>query len=211
MLAGSQATAAPGNITSTAVGGLWSVPATWDGGVVPTSGDNVTIVDGSTVIIDVTTATCLNLTVGQGTSGILLYITTPASTLTVNGNATVAAGGTFSAGVGTVTTHILNIGGKQASASGATGSLTVNGTFDMNTTAGVVTNFFGRTDGTLSGTGTTADFFSMVGQKGTTQTAILDVTRVITIASPTATGSRLTVNAADENFQCDGRHTVVWK
>jgi hypothetical protein len=191
-LAGSQATAAAGNIVSTGAGGLWSSPATWVGGVVPTSTDNVTIADGATVTIDVTTATCLNLTVGQGTSGILQYIATPASTLTVNGDATVAAGGTFTAGAGVLLTHILNIGGN-STASAATGSLTVNGTFDMNTTAGVTTNFFGNTNGTLSGAGATCDFFSMVGQKGTTQTAVLDVTRVITIGAPAASANRLSV------------------
>lgn len=177
-----------GNISSTAAGGNWSDTATWVGGVVPTSTDNVTIVDGATVTIDVTTAACLNLTVGQGTSGILQYISTPASTLTVNGDATVAAGGTFTAGAGGLTTHVLNIGGS-STASGAAGNLTVNGTFDMNTTAGATTNFFGSTNGTISGGGATADFQSIVGQKGTNQAAILDVTRVITIAAAPASGA----------------------
>jgi hypothetical protein len=179
-----------GNIVSTAAGGNWSAPATWVGGVVPTATDNVTIVDGATVTIDVTTATCFNLTVGQGASGILQYITTPASTLTVNGNATVAAGGTFTAGAGALTTHILNVGGS-TSASSAAGSLTDNGTFDLNTTAGVTANFFGTADGTVSGTGATCDFFAIVMQKGTNITPVLDVTRVITINAPAASANRL--------------------
>jgi CSLREA domain-containing protein len=195
----SATTLASTGIQSTAAGGNWSNPATWVGGVVPTAVDSATIVDGATVTIDVTTATCLNLTVGQGTSGVLQYIATPAATLTVNGDATVAAGGTFSAGAGSLATHVLNIGGS-STASAAVGNLTVNGTFDMNTTAGVTTNFFGSTSGTLSGTGPTADFFSIVGQKGTTQTAALDVTRVVTIASPAASGSRLTVNGGTIKF-----------
>ena len=189
-LTGSQMTAAAGNIQSTAAGGNWSSTATWVGGVVPTTTDNVTIVDGSTVTIDVTTATCLNLTVGQGTSGILQYITTPASTLTVINDVTVATGGTFTAGTGTLTTHILNIGGS-TNTSASTGSLTDNGTFDMNTTAGVTTNFFGTSDGTVSGNGATCDFFAIVMQKGTNQTPVLDVTRIITTNVPAASANRL--------------------
>ncbi|HEV7782614.1 MAG TPA: T9SS type A sorting domain-containing protein [Chitinophagaceae bacterium] len=192
-LTGTQATLPPANIVSTAVGGNWSIPGTWVGGVVPTSGDNATIADGATVTIDVTTAICFNLTVGQGTSGVLQYIATPASTLTVINNVGVAPGGNFNAGSGSLTTHILNIGGS-STASTSTGNLVVDGTFDMNTTAGVITNFFGTADGTVSGTGPIADFFSIVGQKGTNQTAMLDVLRIITTSSPAASGSRLTVN-----------------
>jgi hypothetical protein len=179
---------AAANIFSTAAGGNWSNPATWAGGVVPTASDDVTIVDGATVTIDVTTAICLNLTVGQGTSGVLQYAATPASALTVDSNLTVAPGAVFAAGTGVLNTHVLNIGGSN-STSAAAGNLTVNGTFDMNTTAGVTTNFFGSSEGLLSGTGATADFFSLVGQKGTNQTATLDVTRVITLAAGTGSGS----------------------
>src|SRR6185295_2346205 len=58
-------TTAAGNISSTAAGGLWSAPGTWVGGVVPTSTDNVTIVDSSTVTID-TAAVAFTVTVGTG-------------------------------------------------------------------------------------------------------------------------------------------------
>lgn len=188
---GSQSTAAPGSIISTPVGGNWSATTTWVGGVVPTASDNVTIADTATVTIDVTTATCLNLNVGTGTGGTLQYISTPLSTLTVNGGVTVAAGATFSAGTGTLTTHTLLIGGN-SNTIGNTSNLTVNGTFDMNTTAGVTTTFFGSGNGTVSGTGTTADFYAVVVNKGTTATgAIQDITRVITMNAPTSSGTRL--------------------
>jgi hypothetical protein len=189
--AGSNATSAPGNIISTGAGGNWSSTGTWVGGVVPTATDNVTIADGATVTIDVPTATCLNLTVGQGTSGILEYISTPASTLTVNSDLNVTAGGTFTAGSGSLTTHVLNIGGTNQSL--AAGNLTVDGTLDLNTTAGVTTNLLGKSNSTVSGSGPTCDFWAIVTNKGLTSAAVVDVTRVITMSAPTGSTSRLPI------------------
>jgi hypothetical protein len=40
------------DISSTALGGYWNNPATWVGGIVPGTGDNVTIVNGANVTID---------------------------------------------------------------------------------------------------------------------------------------------------------------
>ena len=205
-LAGSQATNAAATISSTGAGGNWSSTATWVGGAVPTAADNVVIVDGATVTVDVTTATCLNLTVGQGTSGTLQYISTPLSTLTVNADVTVASGATFTAGAGTLTTHNLNIGGS-TSGSSAAGNLTVNGTFDMNTTAGVTTNFFGSTNGTVSGSGATCDFFAIVMNKGTSITPVEDVTRVITMNAPAASANRL--SATNGTFKLSSASTLT--
>ncbi len=124
----SQPTNAAGNISSTATGGLWSATGTWVGGVVPTSGDNVTIVDGATVTIDMS-PTVYTLTLGGGTSGILQYDAT-ARTLTVGSNVTVSAGASFksaaSGSTSTVTTHALSVGGN----------LTNNGTLNFSATAG---------------------------------------------------------------------------
>jgi hypothetical protein len=165
------------------------------------------IANVATVTVDVTTAACLNLQVGQGVSGTLQYITTPASTLTVNGDVTVSTGGTFTAGTGTLATHVLNIGGS-TSASGASGSLTDNGTFDMNTTAGVTTNFFGSADGTISGTGATCDFFAIVTNKGSSITPVLDVTRTITQRAA-ATGATLLLTVTNGTFKLSSASTLT--
>jgi len=114
-LTGSQATNAAGEIVSEVAGGLWSATTTWVGGVVPTIGDNVTIVDGSTVTLDVA-GTCNNLTVGQGTTGILSM---NAFTLTVANNVTIAAGGKIDVLAGTAANLTVN------------GNLTNNGTLDL--------------------------------------------------------------------------------
>ncbi len=167
-LSGSQATSAPGVVTSTVVGGPWSVPATWVGGVVPTSNDDVTIADGATVIID-TAAVALDVTVGQGTSGVLQWDTVAARTLTVGINVTVASGGTFNSGaVGVVTAHVLSLGGN----------LINNGTLDFSTnanTAGAGITFTGATNNTFGGTGATTDIRTLTINKGTSNANILEL------------------------------------
>lgn len=190
-LSGSQATNAAGSITSTGTGGNWSSGGTWVGGIVPTATDNVVIADGATVTIDNTAATCNNLTVGQGTSGILTWVGgTTAATLSVVGDVTVAVNGTFNTGAGTGTKQ-LNIGGTATTSQ--SGNLTVNGTFDMNTssTVFVSTTFFGALNGTISGTGATCDFYTITVNKGNSTASILELTRVITQFVPTASASRL--------------------
>ncbi|HEV7858018.1 MAG TPA: fibronectin type III domain-containing protein [Pyrinomonadaceae bacterium] len=168
VLSGSQATSPAGVVTSTAAGGNWSAPGTWVGGVVPTAADNVTIVDGATVTIDIA-ATALNLTVGQGTSGILQYEPTTARTLTVGQAVTIATGGVFqSAATGTVTTHVLSVGSD----------LTNNGTLDFSTnanTAAASITFTGATNNTFSGTGATTDIRAITINKGTSNANVLEL------------------------------------
>ncbi len=74
-----------GAVSSTATGGNWSAPATWVGGVVPTAADDVTIVDGATVTLDVA-ATAASLTVVTG--GSLLNSATTSYSLAVGGSVT---------------------------------------------------------------------------------------------------------------------------
>lgn len=159
--AGNVTTLAPGNISSTAAGGNWSAAATWVGGVVPTSADNVTIVDGATVTID-TAAVALTVTVGTGgTASVLQYEATTARTLTVGSNVSVATNGTLqSATTGTQTGHVLSLGG----------SLTNNGVLDFSTnanTAGAGITFTAATDSTFSGSGATTDVRGITVNKGT--------------------------------------------
>jgi hypothetical protein len=181
-LTGSQSTNAAGNISSVAIGGLWSNPATWVGGVVPTTSDNVTIVDGSNVTIDVD-AGAYSLSVGDppafkgddakggtdqlGTT-LLSFETGTARTLTVISDVTVRTGATLQGpDTGTII-HSLVIGG----------SLMNNGTLDLSTnsnTAGVGITFTGDGDEVFSGTGGLTDVLTITIDKGTGRSAVLEL------------------------------------
>ncbi len=82
-------------ISSTAAGGPWNSTATWVGGVIPGSTDDVIIVGGATVTVDAGTNACQNLTI----TGTLDF--DPAVNLDVNGDWT--NNGSFNAGTGSVT------------------------------------------------------------------------------------------------------------
>ncbi|MDX6271244.1 MAG: hypothetical protein QOD28_2467, partial [Acidobacteriota bacterium] len=204
-LAGSQATAAPGNIMSTAVGGNWSATTTWVGGVVPTATDNVTIADAATVTID-TAANAFSLSVGTGLVAptTLQYEATTARTLTVVTNATIASNGTFrSATTGTVTTHALSLGGN----------LTNNGVLDFSTTAtnvaGAGITFTGAANNTFGGTGATTDVRTITINKGTSNANILELNptafTVQGATSTTTTGNYLTLT--NGTFKISGTFT----
>jgi hypothetical protein len=168
-LSGSQATAAPGVVMSTAAGGPWSSTATWVGGVVPTANDDVTIVDGATVTID-TAAVALDVFVGTGgAAATLTWDSTTARTLTVGVNVTIASNGTFATpAAGTVITHVLSVGGN----------LTNNGVLDFSTntnTAGAGITFTTATSNTFGGTGATTDIRTLTINKGTSNANILEL------------------------------------
>jgi hypothetical protein len=149
--------------------GNWSAAATWqsfDGvnWVTATSAPNngtpstITIRDGHTVTLD-QSATVTSLTVGEGTSGALVYQnTTTVRALTVNTDVTVATGGSFTCGTqGASVIHTLAI----------SGNLTVNGTgaFDMrgsSTTRACNTTFNGTSNVTIGGTASGTVFFNIV-------------------------------------------------
>ncbi len=166
-LTGSQATNPPGSITSIASGN-WGDTTTWSTGAVPAAFDNVTIADGHTVTINVA-ATCYELKVGQGTSGILQYEATAARKLTITQNALVTAGGTFqTAATGSVTTDSLLVGGN----------LTNDGTLDFSTNTNLVGAriiFTGAGNATFGGTGATTDLRFLTLNKGTSSASVLEM------------------------------------
>lgn len=91
----------PITYTATANGGLWSSPATWIGGVVPSSADSAFIPNGSAVTVDVVTSINNVTAAGQ-----LNQI----AALNVIGNITIAATGKYYPHNGT-TGQTINIGG----------------------------------------------------------------------------------------------------
>jgi hypothetical protein len=185
------ATTTNANTVTSAATGNWSLTSTWVGGVVPTSSDNVIIADGHTVTINNTSAVCNNLTVGGGTSGILTYPSAVTGELYVYGNLVVNTGATFTAGTGSLNTHGLFLGSSATSLT--SNNLTVDGTLDFNTTAFAKVTFQGRLDATLSGSGSTADFYSIEVNKGDSRIPMLDVTRIITIATPASSAKYITI------------------
>ena len=163
-LTGSQSTTATGNITSVA-SGLWDATTTWAGGVVPTIDDNVTIATGHTVTINSSNA--YSILVQNG--GVLQFEDVTARTLTVATNVTINAGGTFQSNpAGTVTTHVLSLGGN----------LTNNGTLDFSTNtnlAGAGIIFTGASNNTFGGSGATTDLRTLTINKGTSRNNILEL------------------------------------
>lgn len=151
----SATTLAAGSISCVGAGGPWSAPATW-GGTVPTAGNSVTVPAGCTVTID-TAAAAFSVTI----NGLLQYESATARSLTVGMDVTIDAGGTFRSNpVGTVTSHVVSLGG----------SLINNGSLDLSTngnTAGAGIVFSGgMSDVAFGGTGAVNDVFAITVAKG---------------------------------------------
>ena len=164
-------TSAPPQIfTAQANGGLWSSPATWVGGIVPGSGNDIVIPSGSIVTVDQITS-YRNL----GVDGILQWNGT-ANTMTLSGNViinpsgkflpyTTLSGGTtgvpinvggdfinngycnFSAGATTI--NYLNFNGSQQGAS-LNQTLGGTGVFEGNGVKGIIRGLAFQTTGTCT-------------------------------------------------------------
>lgn len=163
-LAGSQTTLAA--TANTASSGLWSAPATWSLGAVPTANDAVSIPTGATVTID-TAGLAYSIAIASG--GTLQFEQTTARTLTVGTDVTVSNGGVLASNpAGTQTGHVLSLGGN----------LTNNGTLDFSTnadTAGAGITFTGTGNTSFSGTGATTDIRNITINKGTSSVPVMEL------------------------------------
>ena len=133
--------AAPALFTSSAIGGQWSSPATWVGGVVPAGGNLVTIAAGSVVTIDQAIAYAeLNV------NGTLQWGAT-SFPVTIGGNITINPGGRYLA-------YTSAVGGSTGTPTTLGGNFINNGyaNFAVGTTTGAAITFNGA-GSTLGGSG----------------------------------------------------------
>jgi hypothetical protein len=161
----------PNVATATAIGGLWSSPATWVSGMVPNAASTVIVPAGSIVTVDqVTNIASLDV------SGILQWNAT-SNAMTVLGNITVNAGGkflpyttstggttgiainaggdfinngycNFSAGASTV--NFLNFNGSQQVGGSLNQTLGGTGVFEGNGVKGIIRGLAFQTTGTCT-------------------------------------------------------------
>ena len=168
-LSGIQATLAGGTYTSAVASGKWNTAGTWTGpGGIPGLGDDVIILDGHVITIDVN-AQCKNLTIGQSVSGSLLIGSNgTARTLTILGDILVRNGAAFKANKASSATHVLNF----------SGNLINNGTVDFNPLATSLCNvtFLKNGNQNISGAGTTTRFNKMTLNMGSSNSNFLEIT-----------------------------------
>ncbi len=150
--------------------GNWNTGSTWVGGAVPSTNADVTIANGHTVTLDVN-ASLNSLTIGQGSSGTLhIGNDGTARTLTVSGDITIKTGATLDVNTAFAQTgHAVTL----------SGNLINNGILNLgpnaSSAAGITLNKPSGTQ-TISGTGTTTNFYTMNVNVGTTSNDILEVT-----------------------------------
>jgi hypothetical protein len=165
------ATVPPRNISSTGSGGPWSSSSTWVGGAVPDTNDNVTIVSGATVTIDIGNAVAGDVTIGTGggSPSTLQFGETGAFALQVTRNVTIGANDFFKTGSGNGNQHQLSVGGN----------ITNNGTLDFSTNnnqAGAGILFFGPNSTTFGGGGPVTDVRTITLYKENSSSSIVELT-----------------------------------
>ncbi len=148
--------AVPATYTASAIGGMWSSPATWVGGVVPAGGNLINIPAGSVVTIDQAIAYA-DLVVG----GTLQWGST-SYPVTIGGNITINPGGKYLA-------YTSAVGGSTGTPTTVGGNFTNNGyaNFAVGTTTSASITFNGA-GSVLGGTGT----FEGDGTRGIIRTLI---------------------------------------
>ncbi|MBL7753584.1 MAG: fibronectin type III domain-containing protein, partial [Chitinophagaceae bacterium] len=159
-LEGNQSTTASTPVSTTG-SGLWSSPATWSSGIVPTISDAVTIAAGHTVTIDIA-----GFAYSVAIDGTLEFEQTTARSLSVSESVTINSSGIFqSNAAGTQTNHSVTIGQN----------LVNNGILDFSTNsntagAGIIFNSTLQGVFTLGSTSTT-DLRTVTLSKGSNPTA----------------------------------------
>lgn len=175
--------------TKTAAGtGNWNTAATWSPSGVPAAGDDVIIISGYTVTMNVNNpASPATITLGGATAGTLsMSLANTSLTFTITGNVTINSNGSFVVTNATAAnTHTVNIGGN----------LVENGTFDMGSAtddyATVVFN--GTSAQTISGTGATCRFFSLTANNSSATG--LTLARNVTVQPTSVLTTTITVSA----------------
>ncbi|NVO85947.1 T9SS type A sorting domain-containing protein [Hymenobacter terrestris] len=176
------------DISSTATGGNWSDPTSWVGGAVPTATDNVNIVNGATVTLDVA-ATAASLTIATG--GSLLNSATTGYSLAVGGN--VINNGTLDlSATPAIGSDLRFIGAGNATFGGA-------GTTDLQTVSlakSVQADVVEMTLSTLSVKGSTTSGDGFLLTRTTATTPADDMTGILKISGTATISSKVFGNAA---------------
>lgn len=168
-VSGNQSTSAAGNKISI-TSGRWNNNNTWSPSGVPNAGDNVIIANGHT-IEGRTDMECNNLTIGQGSSGVLNIgrnNNNGSKNLVVNNNLVIMSGGQLNANTTSSTTHNVLVSGN------ITNNGTLNFAPDGDSFADITFNKNGNQ--TISGTGGTLRFNNINVNMGTVSNNTLDIT-----------------------------------
>jgi hypothetical protein len=148
--------------------GDWSDKNIWSNSLKPTTSDDVIIGNGFTVTID-EDADAKSITIGAGTSGVLIYEKSNTRTLNVINDVTINVGATFSSQTtGALnSTHYLNVGGN----------LVNNGTLNFygSSKRYVTIKFTGASSKSFSGTGATTDIYKIIINKGNSIASVLEL------------------------------------
>ncbi|MFN3341808.1 MAG: fibronectin type III domain-containing protein [Flavobacteriales bacterium] len=214
---GSQITLPPGTVIS-AQSGNWNTGSTWQGGQIPTAGDNVIIQNTHTVTVNTTNslspAICNDLQIGQGAGGTLRFgINGSPVYLRVNSNLIVNAGGSFS-----VPTNSNN----QSNLFTINGKILNNGIIDFNpdNNSFAIIDFVRNATQSITGTGSLSRFYTIRLNIGNSVADRLDVS-VSNFSAPTGflelnTGTfhyegtqNLVISLSSGNFLVP-RNTGIW-
>jgi len=149
----------------------WSDASAWTPSGVPTSTNNVTISDGTTITMDVS-GICNALTVGTGGSASMLKFSgNSALTLAVNGDLIVNTNGTLRSRTSSNATHSITL----------KGNIINNGVFDLARDANSLIDLVFTNNGnqSISGTGTTNNYNNIILNMGGSVTNILEITSTV--------------------------------